>query len=154
MGMHSSWTLIGAGSLGGQPQSDGTRAFRDLLFFDETSGRVAIWLLDASGSRIDASGPNGGAGFLTRAGAVIAGEIRYCRPVGIGQYALQGVEWARGLPEGDARTQWFPTIGWEHPQAGWFTWRLDRQIDPVRAEGDQLRGTGRSARPFTVEKLR
>ncbi|MEE2908185.1 MAG: hypothetical protein VX527_10205 [Planctomycetota bacterium] len=153
-GMNSSWELVGAGSLAGQPRSDGTNAFRDLLFFDRDSGRSAIWLMDGSGTQIDRAAPNGGAGFVTRSGAVIAGDIRHCRPVGIGQYALDDINWSRSS-EDPNRTQWFPTIGWSLPGTGpWFTWRLDRQVDPVRSSQGSLEGTGKSANPFQVDVLR
>ena len=155
LGMHSSWELIGAGSLGGQPHSDGSSAFRDLLFFDRESGRVAIWLLDGSGTQIDGSAPNGGAGFVTRGGSVIDGEIRYCRPVGIGQYAMDGVRWSEVGAGVEYRSHWFPTIGWQLPGEGpWFTWRFNRSVDVMRAVQGRLKGSGRSAKPFQVDKLR
>ena len=153
-GMDSSWDLIAAGSLAGHPRSDGANAFRDLLFFDRDSGRSAIWLLDGSGSRIDGAAPNGGAGFVTRSGAVIAGDIRQYKPVGIGQYALDGIKWSRDS-EHPGRTQWFPTIGWSLPGHGpWFTWQLDRSVDAMRSRQGAVEGTGRSARPFEVNGLR
>ena len=155
VGMRSSWELVGAGSLGGQPRSDGSNAFRDLVFFDRDTGRVAVWLLDGSGTRIDEEAPNGGAGFMTRAGSVIAGDIRFCRPVGIGQYALDGIQWSQARDDG-MRTQWFPTLGWSlYGDSHWFTWRLDREVDRIRTSRRGLReGTGRSAKPFEVDQLR
>ncbi|GEM_PF-6891959 len=154
VGMKSSWEVVGAGSLAGHPRSDGSNAFRDLLLFDRQSGRSAIWLMDASGSQIDGSAPNGGAGFVTREGRVISGDIRTCRPVGIGHYAQQGVSWT-STDLGSTRTQWFPTIGWSLPEGGpWFTWKLDRDVDPLRMVGSELEGSGKSLRPFQVDILR
>ena len=153
-GMDSTWELIAAGSLAGRPRSDGANAFRDLLFFDRDSGRSAIWLLDGSGTQIDGAAPNGGAGFVTRSGAVIGGDIRHYRPVGIGQYALEDVQWSHSRQD-SGRTQWFPTIGWTLPGTGpWFTWRFDRSVDAVRTNKAGIEGTGRSAKPFQVDRLR
>ena len=155
VGMSSSWELIGAGSLGGQPRSEGSSAFRDLLFFDRDTGRVAIWLLDGSGTQIDGAAPNGGAGFVTREGGVIDGEIKHCRPVGIGQYAMDGVRWSEVGEGSDYRSHWFPTFGWQIPGEGpWFTWRFNRTVDVMRATKGRLEGSGRSARPFHIDQLR
>ena len=154
IGMKSSWEIVGAGSLAGHPQSDGNNAFRDLLLFDRESGRSAIWLMDGSGSQVDGSAPNGGAGFVTQDGSIISGDIRYCRPVGIGHYAQQEVSWT-STDRSSTRTQWFPTIGWSLPGGGpWFTWQLDRDVDRMRMEGSSLEGSGKSARPFRVDTLR
>ncbi len=155
VGMKSSWEVVGAGSLAGHPQSDGSNAFRDLLLFDRDSGRSAIWLMDASGSRIDGAAPNGGAGFLTQRGRIISGDIRKCRPVGIGHYAQQDVFWTN-TDSNTTRTQWFSTIGWSLPENGpWFTWKLDREVDPLRLDGSgDLTGSGKSSRPFQVDVLR
>lgn len=154
VGMKSSWEVVGAGSLAGHPRSDGSNAFRDLLLFDRKSGRSAIWLMDMSGSQIDGSAPNGGAGFITRGGHVISGDIRQCRPVGIGHYAQQDISWT-STDLGSTRTQWFPTIGWSLPEGGpWFTWQLDRDVDRLRMVGSELEGSGKSLRPFQVDVLR
>ncbi|MBG84569.1 MAG: hypothetical protein CMJ40_08490 [Phycisphaerae bacterium] len=154
IGLKSSWEIVGAGSLAGHPKSDGSNAFRDLLLFDRDSGRSAIWLMDGSGSQIDGSAPNGGAGFVTQDGSIISGDIRYCRPVGIGHYAQQDVYWT-STDTRATRTQWFPTIGWSLPGGGpWFTWQLDRDIDRLRMEGSSLEGSGKSSRPFRVDSLR